>query len=264
LARAITTDAAPLAARVMVNRIWLEHFGRGLVETPSDFGTQGARPSHPELLDDLAARFIAGGWSIKKLHREILLSATWRQSSAIDQAKAEADPENRWLSRMNRQRLDFEPWRDAMLSASGQLDLTVGGPSLALDEPDNHRRTLYATINRHEMSTTMQIHDVPDPAQHSPKRNPTMTSLQGLYALNGPLLVGQAKAIRERLRRECGGDATGSIERAYWLLYSRKPTEKEMQLGLAFLERGKEAERDPRWIQYLHVLLASNEFLFLE
>ena len=108
LARAMTTDAAPLAARVIVNRIWLEHFGRGIVDTPSNFGEQGARPTHPELLDDLAARLIAGGWSMKDLHREIVLSSTWRQSSAIEEAKQKADPENRWLARMNRRRLDFE------------------------------------------------------------------------------------------------------------------------------------------------------------
>ncbi len=220
LAKAITTDSASLAARVIVNRIWLEHFGRGLVETPSDFGVQGARPTHPELLDDLAARFIAGGWSIKNLHREILLSATWRQSSAYDETKAKADPDNKWLSRMNRRRLDFEPWRDAMLSASGALDLTLGGPSLELEAETNHRRTLYATIHRHEMSTTLQIHDFPDPAQHSPKRNPTVTALQGLYALNGPLLKSQAKALAERIQKECGDDPAARIEWAYWLFYS--------------------------------------------
>ncbi len=128
LARAITTDAASLAARVMVNRIWLAHFGQGLVATPSNFGSQGARPTHPELLDDLAARFISGGWSIKQLHREILLSAGWRQSSAYDEQKVAADPENRWLSRMNRRRLEFEAWRDAMLVANDALDARLGGP----------------------------------------------------------------------------------------------------------------------------------------
>ena len=264
LARAITTEAAPLAARVIVNRIWLEHFGRGLVETPSNFGEQGARPTHPELLDDLAARFIAGGWSIKDLHREILLSETWKQSSQFDEAKAKADPENRWLSRMNRRRLDFEPWRDAMLSASGVLDLTMGGPSLDLEGETNRRRTLYATVHRREMSQTLLIHDFPDPTQHSPKRNATVTPLQGLYALNGPLVANQAQALAGRIQRECGDDTEVAIERAYWLLYSRPPTEKEKQLGLAFLAQAKDAKRESRWTQYAHVLLLSNEFVSVD
>jgi cytochrome c551/c552 len=264
LARAITTDAAPLAARVIVNRIWLEHFGRGLVDTPSNFGAQGARPTHPELLDDLAARFIAGGWSVKDLHREILLSKTWRQSSSFDEAKAKIDPENRWLSRMNRRRLDFESWRDAMLFAAGRLDLTMGGPSLDLASENNRRRTLYATIHRRDMSPTLQIHDFPDPTQHSPKRHATVTALQGLYALNAPLLANQAKAIVERTREECGEDPAARIGRAYWLLYSRPPSEKEQQLGLTFINHAADAEHEARWIQYIHVLLVSNEFAFVE
>lgn len=264
LARAITTDASSLTARVIVNRIWMEHFGSGLVSTPSNFGNQGSMPSHPELLDDLAAEFIAGGWSIKQLHRKILNSATWQQSSVFDQQRTMADPQNRWLSRMNRRRLKYESWRDAMLSASGKLDTSIGGPSLSLDKSQNHRRTIYATVHRRDMSTTLSIHDFPDPTQHSPARSVTTTALQGLYALNGPLLNEQAEALVDRLQNEHGDDDRAKIERGCWLLYSRPATEQELSLGMSFLGESNDEERIGRWKQFIHVLLASNEMLFVD
>ncbi|MEZ6128106.1 MAG: DUF1553 domain-containing protein [Planctomycetaceae bacterium] len=264
LAQAITTDAASLAARVIVNRIWLAHFGQGIVSTPSNFGQQGSRPTHPELLDDLAARFIANGWSIKTLHREILLSATWQQSSAHDARKIETDPDNRWLSRMNRRRLDFEEWRDAMLLATGELDRTLGGPPLEVDAPDNRRRTLYGKVHRRDMSTTLQIHDFPDPTQHSPRRSSTTTALQGLYALNGPLLLTQSAALVNRLQQEAPDDTDAQIARAYWLLYSRAPTERERELGQQFLTGTHDEEPLSAWKQYAHVLLAANESAFVD
>ncbi len=264
LAQAITTDAASLTARVIVNRIWLAHFGRGLVATPSNFGQQGERPSHPELLDDLAARFIAGGWSTKDLHREILHSATWQQSAVGSDASIAADPDNRWYSRANRRRLDFESWRDAMLSVSGVLDPTTGGESISLDEPGNRRRTLYGTVHRRELSTTLQIHDFPDPNQHSAQRSFTTTALQGLYALNGPLLAEQSRAVVDRLRTEFPDDDNGRITRVYRLLFSRSPTDRERSLALNYLGDSTGADRTARWQQYAHALLASNEFLFVD
>ncbi|QEG42609.1 PSD1 and planctomycete cytochrome C domain-containing protein [Roseimaritima ulvae] len=259
LAESITTDAASLAARVIVNRVWLAHFDQGIVATPSNFGQQGERPTHPELLDDLAARFIAEGWSIKSLHREILLSATWQQSSADDPQRLAADPENRWLSRMNRRRLTFEEWRDAMLAASGTLNAQTGGASQALEAAGNHRRTLYATVHRRDMAATLMVHDFPDPTQHSPMRTTTITPLQGLYALNGPLLLQHAGALEQRLIHEVAGDDAQRIRRAYQLLFSRPPTERELQLGGAFV-----APSQTRWQAYLHVLLAANEFAFVD
>ena len=204
------------------------------------------------------------GWSIKQLHREILLSATWQQSSEPDEQRAAIDPENRWLSRMNRRRLDFEAWRDAMLTATGVLDLTMGGQSVDLEDANNLRRTLYATVHRREMSTTLRIHDFPDPTQHSPMRSLTTTPLQGLYALNGPLLTQQSDALLDRLRTECGGDDQARIKRAYWLLYSREPTERELQLGRTFIGNTSGVEKTSAWKQYTHVLLASNELLFID
>ncbi|QDT35000.1 Planctomycete cytochrome C [Thalassoglobus polymorphus] len=264
LAQSITRESAPLAARVMVNRIWLAHFGRGIVNTPSNFGLSGERPSHPELLDDLAARFIQNGWSLKKLHREIVLSSTYRQSSRIQENQESVDPENIWLSRMNRQRLHVESWRDAMLSTSGELDLTMGGPSKDLKDPKNLRRTIYGTIHRRDMSTMLLMHDFPDPTTHNPQRLSTTTALQGLYVLNGPLLLGRSEKFAERLATEIPDDDSKRIRRAYELLYARKPTPKEIEIGLTFLNQPDEVARAEAWTQYAHVLLASNEFLFVD
>ena len=260
LAQAITNDARPLAARVIVNRIWHQHFGSGIVSTPSNFGQSGERPSHPELLDDLTTRFIENGWSLKWLHREIVLSATYRQSSRADRPQDELDPGNRWLSRMNRRRLEVEVWRDAMFAAGGDLDLSIGGPSLALTDANNKRRTIYTTIHRRDMSTILLMHDFPDPTAHSPQRQTTTTPLQGLYTLNGPLLLGRAKTLATRLVNEQPDDFTERIRLAYRLLYARDPSPTEIKLGLAFLT---DSPNDAAWTQYAHVLLASNEFLFV-
>src|SRR5207244_7070135 len=145
----------------------------GLVDTPSDFGSQGGRPSHPRLLDDLAARFVASGWSLKWLHREIMLSATHRQASAHDAGKHLLDPANHWLWRMNRRRLEVEAWRDAMLAVAGTLDRKQGGPALDLGEANNRRRTVYGTVKRRELNDMLRLHDFPDPMAHSPSRVPT-------------------------------------------------------------------------------------------
>ncbi|MEE2639076.1 MAG: PSD1 and planctomycete cytochrome C domain-containing protein [Planctomycetota bacterium] len=284
LARAITGDAAALAARVIVNRVWLAHFGQGLVDTPSNFGQQGSRPSHPFLLDDLAARFIRKGWSIKQLHREIVLSATWRQTSSPHPKSRERDVDNRWYSRMNRRRLDFEEWRDAMLQAGGRLDLEVGGPAGELETENNFRRTLYATVHRRDISVTMRTHDFPDPTQHSPRRSSTVTPLQGLYALNGPLLTRQAELLVERLNRHSGEDST-RIHFAHEILFGRSPSAEEIKLALRFLYSANQSvtragnkgggrsapgpdtsKRVPleRWIQYAHVLLAGNELMWID
>jgi hypothetical protein len=261
LARAIVTDAAPLSARVIVNRIWKHHFGRGLVETPSDFGAQGDRPTHPQLLDDLAARFIANGWSMKWLHREILLSATYQQESGIrsQESGVRADPDNKWLGRMPRRRLEVEAWRDAMLAVTGVLDRRVGGPAQELGDPKNQRRTLYGTVKRRELSDLLRLHDFPDPTTHSANRVPTITPLQQLYTLNGPLMQQQAAALVKRLQGEAA-TTDDRIRRAYALLYNRPATAAQLRLAKEFLT----PESDTAWQQYAQVLLGSNEFLFVD
>ncbi len=255
LARAITSDAKALTARVIVNRVWQHHFGRGIVTTPSDFGAQGDRPSHPELLDDLASRFIDAGWSLKWLHREIVLSAAYRQSS---QARDTRDPENRWLARMPRRRLEVEAWRDAVITFGTGRDDTMGGPAVALDEPGNGRRTVYASIKRRELPDLLRLNDAPDATTHSAARTPTTTPLQQLYILNSPFMKRQAAALAARLARTPGDEAR--IRHAYQLLYARPATDAEVRLGLAFLKESGAAG----WTEYAQVLLGSNEFLHID
>ncbi|MBX7211103.1 MAG: DUF1549 and DUF1553 domain-containing protein [Verrucomicrobiaceae bacterium] len=259
LAKAILEDAKPLTARVIVNRIWKHHFGRGLVDTPSEFGNLGDAPTNQPLLDDLAARFIANGWSIKWLHREILHSAVWQQTSLAPESE-KRDPENKLFSRMTRRRLDLEAWRDAMLTATGTIDLKVGGPSMLASAPGNHRRTLYATSDRHEMDNFLRLHDFPDPGAHSPWRPETITPLQQLFTLNGPVMLEFADALAKRL--DPLPSLTQRVDQTYAWLYQRKPTSKELALAAAFLT-GRERD-SAAWSQYAQALLGSNELLFVD
>ncbi|HLJ95374.1 MAG TPA: PSD1 and planctomycete cytochrome C domain-containing protein [Gemmataceae bacterium] len=281
LAEAIASANNPLTARVMVNRVWQHHFGKGLVATPSNFGAQGERPTHPELLDFLARRFIAAGWSLKTLHREIMLSATYQQSSRFEPHNYERDPDNKLLWRMNRRRLEVEAWRDAMLAVANHLNPTIGGPSLELTAPDNRRRTLYAVISRHELDSLLRLFDFPDPNITNAERTVTTVPLQQLFVLNSEFMVRNAKALAARLTQPsalaagktgglAGEDDAARIRRAFLILYGRPASERELQLGLAFLaEDAAEAESDSgnglnRWEQYAQVLLSASEFLYVD
>jgi hypothetical protein len=252
LAERIFSDAAPLSARVIVNRVWAWHFGRPLVGTPSDFGTQGDKPTHPELLDDLAARFIRNGWSLKWLHREIMLSAAYRQSSHKRTDGDRIDQGNSLLWRMNPQRLSVEAYRDSMLRISGALDTKLYGPSEDLDGEANVRRTVYGRVSRSRVNGLLRIYDFPDATQTSPGRDLTITPLQQLFVLNGSFLRGQAERVAANLR---AGDQRAQIEELYHAILSRQPTPKEIDLALSYLAQGSLAE-------YAHVLLATNEVLF--
>lgn len=280
LANAIVTDAAPLVARVIVNRIWAAHFGRGLVTTPSNFGTQGEKPSHPELLDDLAARFIQHDWSLKWLHRELVLSATYRQSSASKDEDGQAinpqastrkpsfvtDPDNIWLARMTVRKLDVEAWRDAMLSATGELERTLGGDDRDLNDVSHRRRTVYGTIKRRELPDILRLHDFPDPVAHSGSRTPTTTPLQQLFVLNSSLMQSRAEALSRRIRSEGSSDLSEQVRLAYRLLFTREPTADETNLGIEFLKvsQGDGSSWEVAWRQYAQALLASNEFQFVD
>ena len=261
LAQGIVEDAAPLAARVMVNRVWAHHFGKGLVGTPSELGRSGDRPTHPALLDDLAARFVANGWSIKWLHREILLSATWRQASVAPESEAK-DPDNRHYARMTRRRLDVEAWRDSMLWAVGGLEPALGGASEDLEKPTSRRRTIYGAIHRRDINKMLRLHDFPDPTAHAGKRARTTTPLQMLFTLNGPFMQRQSDALAMRLLALPENSVEARVGDAYERLFQRAPSERETSLAAAFL-KGRENDKKA-WAEYAQALLGGNEFLYVD
>ncbi len=190
-----------------------------------------------------------------------MLSAAYQQASAPDAAKQATDPDNRWLWRMNRRRLEVESWRDAMLAVNGTLRPELGGPALELTDANNRRRTLYGLVRRRDLTDLLRLHDFPDPLTHSANRIPTTTPLQQLFALNGPLLRQEATALAKRLEADAPAGGADRVRRAYDLLFNRAPTDKEIKLALAFL--GEKPNADA-WSRYAHVLLGSNEFLFID
>ena len=258
LARAIASPDNPLTARVMVNRIWLHHFGRGIVATPSNFGVMGERPTHPGLLDYLAARFVAGGWSLKALHREILLTDAYRRSSRGPAASAGTDPENRLLWRSNRRRLDAESLFDSMLLLSGRLAAESGGPPRPWDDRNVRSRTVYRFVSRRRLDVRLGLFDFPNPNQTSPRRFGTNTPLQGLFFLNSALLMDLATALSERLETEAGTGSDERIRRGYALVYGRPPTEEELAVNRRYVEGS-----DGDWPGLMQAWLSSNEFLYV-
>ncbi len=269
LARAIASPENPLTARVFVNRVWQQMFGRGLVGTPSNFGLLGERPTHPELLDHLAARFIASGWSVKTLIREIALSSTYRQASTFRAANFAHDPDNRLLWRGNRRRLDVESWRDAVLAVCGTLDPAIGGPSQNLDNAKNRRRTLYAAVSRHELNPMLRLFDFPDPNLTSERRVLTTVPMQQLFVLNSEFMIGQARALAATLAAEKAADDAVRITSAYRRIFGRTPTPDEQHWAAEFLaaaatETGKSDVKLSPWEQYVQALLSTNEFTFVD
>jgi hypothetical protein len=253
LAEKIFGDAASLSARVIVNRVWGWHFGKPLVDTPSDFGSQGSRPSHPQLLDDLAARFIANGWSLKWLHREIVLSATYRQTSRPRPEAAKVDAGNRLLWRMNPRRLDIEAYRDCILQAAGTLDTGLGGPSVDLDKSSNVRRTVYARISRGRVNNLLQQYGFPEATMHSPGRETVTTPLQQLFVLNSPFMRDQAAALVARVAKE--PDDTARVRAIYRNVFARDASERELDLATRYLATGTMTD-------YAQALLCTNEVIF--
>ena len=260
LAEAIASPDNPLTAKVFVNRIWQMLIGKGLVRTASNFGALGEKPSHPELLEELAARFKAQGWSTKKLVREIVLSAAYRRSSEPHAAGDDLDPDNRYLWRMNRRRLPVEMWRDSLLSVTGNLD-RQGGRSLELNDPANRRRTLYGRVSRLKLNPLLAHYDYPDPNIHSGGRTSTTTPLQKLYLLNNPFVAEQAQDFARRLQQETADDLE-RIRKAYRYLYFRTPAEEEERLGLKFLLADQ--SDSSHWDRYAQTLLISNEAFYLD
>ncbi len=260
--------ASPLAARVIVNRVWKWHFGTGIVDTPSNFGQMGERPTNPELLEYLAKDFVDHGMSFKKLHREILLSAVYQLSAESSAVNQEKDPANRWYWRANRRRLDAEAIRDSVLFASGALDLKkAGGPSTDFSD-DNDRRTVYCKVSRYRLDNFLQVFDFPNPSFTAEQRFSTNVPLQRLFFMNSSFVYRQAQRLARRVYDE--GNDEARIRKAYRLLYGRFPTDAEMKAGLDFVRANPEkpgnqvaGEPSTAWNEYARVLLSSNEFEFV-
>lgn len=242
LAKAIADPGNPLTARVIVNRVWAHHFGAGLVTTPSDFGTRADPPSHPELLDWLAAWFVKEGWSLKKLHHLILTSETWRQSSlgpvdSAARAKAvAADPGNVLLWRMNPHRLGYEEFRDAMMAATGDLDLTLGGKAVeALKPPYSKRRALYGRIDRQFVPGELRVFDFANPDLHIPKRNETTVPQQALFFLNHPFVLDRSRSLAA-VAEQAGGDGAERVRVLFRRAFQREPSAEELSESLALVK----------------------------
>ncbi len=274
LARGIVDPHSPLAPRLVVNWVWAHHIGRGIVEPPGDLGLRGELPSHPQLLDDLARRFVdEGKWSLRWLHREIVTSRAWRQSASIRTDQVDSDPDNTLLSHANRRRLGWEAWRDSLLVAAGALDQGKrGGRGMNPLAPDSmHRRTLYTRLDRQDVPGILRVFDVanPDAAVHS--RSRTSVPQQSLAALNAPLAVDAARMVAARSLREAGAEAQAEvrIQRLWRACLSRAPQAEELAAAREFLAAAPPlpvagAEDFGPWEQLAQAVLASSEFQFVD
>ena len=280
LAEWIASPENPLTARVMVNRIWHHHFGRGIVATPSNFGKMGSLPAHPELLDWLATEFVRGGWSVKRIHRLILTSQTWRMASSFyRQANYEKDPDNLALWRFPVRRVEAEAVRDLILSASGKLNLEAGGPPffpavpkaayvevarvgkwmLTKEEPSTWRRSVYSYWKRARKSPMFEVFDQPDTMVTCERRNTTTVPTQALTLLNDEFVLLQARYFAERVRQS-SGDPAEQVKVAYRIALSRDPAVAELARSLEFL-RSQEGDA---LTGLCHVILNLNEFLYAQ
>ncbi|MBY0506608.1 MAG: DUF1549 and DUF1553 domain-containing protein [Bryobacteraceae bacterium] len=299
LAKWLTDPANPLTARVIVNRVWHYHFGQGLVATPSDFGLMGARPTHKELLDDLSYRFVRDGWSIKRLHREIMLSETYRRSSDFAAAAGQADPENATLWRYNRRRLEGESIRDSMLAVSGLLNTKMNGPGVFPPLPagvetrggwkrdesleEARRRSIYIFVRRNTRYPMFEAFDMPDTHESCARRNQTVTPSQALELMNSEMVLDWSKGLAARVLNDAGLSREAMVDRAYRLVYARPASDDEKRLASDFFTRHQPIlaarsaplvvpDKLPSGIQPIeaavlvdlcHALFNSNEFLYI-
>ena len=260
----VENGAGHLLARVAVNRIWHHHFGRGIVSTPNDFGLQGKLPSHPELLDYMARRFIASGWDVKALHRDIMLSATWQQSSAPSPKKAAADPDNQFLWRFTPRRLEAEIVRDSILASAGQLDTKMYGPG-TLDER-HRRRSIYFMIKRSRLVPMMQIFDQPEPLSSQGSRPSTTIAPQALLFMNNPQVVSWAGALAASVSSK---ETDEAIRELYRRTLSRDPTSTELRDNRAFIDaqassyQGVKNAKQLAYADFCQVIFSLNEFVYL-
>jgi hypothetical protein len=252
--------AGMLAARVIVNRLWQHHLGRGLVSTVSDFGLRGEPPSHPELLDYLAAELLKNGWKLKPIHKLIVMSETYRQSSAHDEAKLKADPDNRLVSRYPVRRLEAEVIRDSILAVGGLLDTTMYGPG-TLDE-SSKRRSIYFTMKRSKLIPSLIVFDAPDGTTGVGERPSTTIAPQALHLMNNPQVRDAARGFAKRILADPAISDVDAVKRAYRLALGREPSAIEKTEALTFLKSG--ATRDASLADFCQVLFCLNEFLYLD
>ncbi len=260
--------AGPLLARVMANRIWQHHFGKGIVGTPNDFGVQGDPPTHPELLEFLASELIRGGWKLKPLHRLMMLSETYQQSHEVDPENLAIDPTNQYLWHSRPRRLEAETIRDALLAAGGNLDATMFGPSV-LD--NTARRSVYLRVKRSELIPLMTMFDSPEPTQSIGQRNVTTVPTQALAMMNSPFVRQQAEKLFARIRPSEDMSLASAIDRGYHIAFGRSPTDAEQTQMLAFIEQQRSAmgidspeTTSQALVEFCHVLLCLNEFVYID
>jgi len=263
LASLIADGANPLTARVMVNRMWDLFFGKPLARNTSNFGQMGEAPTHPELLDDLASRFVTNGWSVKALVREMVLSATYRQSSMGSAANEQLDQANTHYWRMERRRMSIEQYRDAVLAMAGTLDGT-GGKSIDLSAGENERRTVYARISRRELNKTLLLFDYPDANVHAARRSISTTPTQKLFVMNSAFMLAQAKALALRLQNLKAADDGARVRFGYELLFAREPEQEELELANEFLHHTAPNPAMSNWEQFAQALLATNEMMYVD
>jgi hypothetical protein len=281
LANWLASPTNPLTARVMVNHVWHYHFGRGIAGTPSDFGLMGERPTNLALLDHLTASFIGEGWSLKKLHKKIMMSAAWQQSSANNTANAEKDPENKLWWKFPRHRLEGEAVRDSMLAISGQLNakmygepvfpplpsgvVTRGGWKKNEDPAEANRRSVYVFVRRNTRYPMFEAFDMPDTHESCSRRNMTISPAQSLELMNSRLVTQWSKAFAARVRNDGGQTVDGMLDRAWKLAFQRTPGDAERKQAREFLDRQSKLAggEEQAWADLCQTLMSTNEFLYV-
>ncbi|MBC8166560.1 MAG: DUF1553 domain-containing protein, partial [Bryobacteraceae bacterium] len=281
LANWLAQPEHPLTARVMVNRLWYWHFGEGIVRTPDNFGKMGERPTHPELLDYLASEFVSGGWSVKKMHRQILLSNAYRTSTGISDEALKLDPENKLFSRFPRRRLSVEELRDGLLAIDGSLDYTVGGTlqngagtdgensngRLSISPDTSKRRLVYLPLRRANLPSLLNLFDFGDATTMSGKRSLTTVAPQALFMMNSTFIAERAKTLAKQVAKET--DGTARVRDLYLCVLNRAPDTAELDAALSYLDSVQKKFSEKRteseaWFSLARVLIGSNEFIYLD
>jgi len=266
LARKIAAPDNPLTRRVIVNRLWMHHFGEPLVLSPSDFGVRSDPPTHPELLDWLAMRLLDDGWSLKSLHRRMVVSATYRQTSLDRPECRSADPENRLLWRANRRRLELEAVRDTLLALAGRLDGAMYGRPVELTKaPFPRRRAVYGYIDRQDLPNLFRVFDIASPDSSTPRRPRTTVPQQALFLMNSPLVIEQAQAVAAALPQGDSIDDGQRIAALYRTVLQRPPTSDEEAIGREFIAAAQGGDMKlSAWEQYAQLLLLTNEVMYID